>query len=388
MRQQLKTIMITILWISLLFTPAVFAEGVELEIFPDGEEAYQGEDVTFVVRFRSDQAMESIDAEISYDHEKLEYRYGAGNAGHLSDGSGGLTDVIPMGADHRTYYLTFRALEEGEASLSIDFSEVLAYESGRSLGRPTGTLTIEIQPSEEKPPEEKDPVIPPGPIDPPDLQEDFIEWEYEGITYYIYRDGKEGSLPYGFTFEEIPFEEERIIGGKHKDEELVLIYAIPEGGGSRWYFYDEETASVFPYKGIWTDNEYILLDILQEIGNYTEKTIMIGEEEVIVLTNDDLPEGVYLVYALDRRGTPNYYFYDSHEDSMQRALIQQSEVLDYIEIGGEPDERGFPMEPIYFIGGIIALTVIGMLAVHHGGKKQPPSRRQRRQMNNETERGV
>ena len=389
MNRKQKSFIITVLWIIFLFTPAVFADGVELEVFLDGDEAYVGQDITIVVRYRSDQAMESIDAEISYDREKLEYRYGGGNIGYLSGGTGGITDIIPMGSNNRTYYFTFRGLEEGEATFSIDFSDVLSYESGSSLGTPRESLTFVIEVSEEKPPEDENgTVTPPSPVEPPDIGEDYIEWEHDGVLYFIYRDGREGSLPPNFSYETIRFDGEEITGAKHNSSKLKLIYAIPEQGGSRWYIYDDEDETIYSYREIQSEYEYILLDVEENIAEFMIETILIDGDDVDVLSGELLPEGVYLVYALDRMGAPHYYFYDEEEGTFQRAIITRGEVMEYIEIEGERDERGFPMWTIYSVGGFIAILVLSMIGIHYNAKKEPPPRRRRSGTNNQGKRGV
>ena len=383
------TRIIIVLLACFLFAPAVYADGVELEIFLDGEEVYVGEDTTIVIRYRSDQAMGSIDAEISYDHEKIEYRFGGGNIGYLSGGSGGITDVMPMGAENRAYYFTFRALDEGEARISIDFSEVTSYETGMSLGRPKEDFTFAIQPAREKPPEDDNGTgIPPEPIEPPVLDENFIEWEYDGTVYYIYRDGREASLPDGFQYAALDFEGEEVTAGIHERGEVVILYAIPEGGRSRWFIYQEEDLKIIPLREITLDQEYRLLDIEGEIPDFYRITLEVKGFEVEGLRNDGYKEGVYLLYATDRIGTPQHYFYDEHEGTMQRATIVQNEVLSYIDIDGGTDDRGFPLWTIYTIGGITIALLVAIGLVNTGGKKKPPSRRQRRSNHNEKERGV
>ena len=378
-----------ILWIFIFFTSAVLAEGVDLEVFLDGEEVFEGEEVTIVIRYRSEEEMGSIDAEISYDQEALEYLYGGGNIGYLSDGHGGITDIIPMGSENRTYYLTFRAIQAGEGSLSIDFSEVLSHETGESLGRPRASLTFSIQSREEEPPEDENGTTPlPDPVAPPDLEENFLEWEYEGRAYYLYRDGSEGTLPPGFSYETIVFDGEEITGAGHDRSDLQLIYAIPEQGGSQWYIYHGEQGTLYPYREIRSEQEYILLDIDEIIKDFTLKTIEIEGHTVDVLTTENFPEGVYLVYALDRRGAPHYYFYDENQGTFQRAIFTRGEVIEYIEIEGERDERGFPMWTIYSVGALIIVLLLSMIGVHYNRKKEPPSRRRRRGINNDTERGV
>jgi|GEM_PF-2062207 len=143
---EVKKMVLIILIIGFFLLPATaLAQDVQLNVDVNPEVAREGEILTIIIEFESEQNIGTIHSDLSYDEELLEYQSGGGNVAQLRAGEGSISDSLSGEAKSRRYEFAFLAKKSGETQFSVDFSEVISFELGSFLGGPEKDLNITIE---------------------------------------------------------------------------------------------------------------------------------------------------------------------------------------------------------------------------------------------------
>lgn len=330
------------------------AASAGLEISASREIA-KGDSFIIAVTFTSTgEAIGSLQASLSYDQTKLQYRSGGGTAVELSGGTGGIVDNGGEGIHSLTYELQFTALETGSASFSVNSSEVIGFVSGKTIGTPSAAYQLSIgSPAASQPSQQ--------PSQQPDLKNP-IEITLNGQTMYLLTDLSGIGIPDGFTPFSLTYQDQPVAGLKQEGTGLVLVCIMDATGKSSFYLYDDQGDFV-PYLPLTITQHFAVLDLPADAGfaGYEKKTISLGGESVTALAPKP-EDGFYLLYATDlSTGNTGYYWYDSLEQTMQSLRVSAQEEQE--EAPGTPVVRPSVENAWQDSAIIILVAVLGVLCI-------------------------
>lgn len=364
----LKTITIILvltLFLLGLFPGVAFGKSTDLKISVQPNSVKQGQTFTIKVTFTSQgERMDSLDASLSYDGDRMEYTSGGSNTVQLGHGQGTIIDY-GISSNTQTYTFQFRAKKPGKATFSVDHSEIIGQDTGQLLGNPSGSIQLTIQASSD-PGDQEDPEDPEDSEDIPDPKDDPIEVDRDGRLIYILRDYPSSELPEGFEPFSLTFKGDEVLGAQNPNSGMILLYGIDESFQYAFYIYDY-TENLVPYVTLTIpgDQEYTFLPMDISPEGYQPDEILINGSLVSVLRPEDF-KGIYLVKAMNRDGEVGYYFYDEEEGTIQRAIVRDNVV--------EPEEESSSFNwiilPLAGITLILLILVIRLYSTYKGrGKK-------------------
>ena len=156
----------------------------------------------------------------------------------------------------------------------------------------------------------------------------------DGVSYTVSETLPEDTLPEEFIKVTAIYNNKEVEAYAFPYNDLRLLYLIPSGSSSAssaFYFYNAEEEQFFPYINITVGEIYILVlptsygTTLPPEG-YRETTMTIETRTVSayqLATDSSSVEGgqandFYLIYGVDKDGTPGWYQYDASNMSAQR----------------------------------------------------------------------
>ena len=119
------------------------ASGTQIVLSVDSPVVERDEEIKVAVTASSGEAMSYIKAKLSYDSEVLELVEASSDKVSGINGEVHIYETLAYGENERTYELTFKALEVGSASISVEEGTIELYESLEQIQVSESTLEIE-----------------------------------------------------------------------------------------------------------------------------------------------------------------------------------------------------------------------------------------------------
>lgn len=322
----------------------------------------------------------------SYDSSILQYVSGSdswNNGNIILRGNGGSSMSTTM---------TFKALKAGTSTISVSFSEILAFsdDNGKSLGTAKGSAKVTVQaastpkpsPTKTNKPATSTPkatktskpatssdkasaspkasptatvTASPSPTPVPvtvkvgdkELQ---VANTLEGVT-----------LPENFVAGQAAYNGAAVPAALDEQRGISLLYLLDEQNVGSFYVLNAAGDGVYPYVQMTSGGTYTILqkeDSVSAPEGYAETTLSIGEQTVAAwqMEGQTAPD-FYLVYAMNASGTKGWYTYDAAEGTMQR-YVERTAVIEKEEPAEETagPEQVAPEAPKENPGFFAALT--------------------------------
>lgn len=285
--------------------------------------AAAGENVTVTAKMRTGGgAIGDGKVTVTYDASALEFI-----SGENASGGNGTVELSATGdgsASELSYTMEFKALKEGQATLSVSGYTAYMY-SDESLNLTLGSSTVTITPgSGETTPQEQ-------PADNAQPSGDATTVKIDGKNYTIIDEISEALIPAGFTSTTYKIE-----GADHnvlvqETSGMYLVYMQGEDGTKDFFLYDKETGTYSPFEqiDISAGNYIMLLKDTSGVklpNTYKSTTISLSENgpQYPAWQNSDNQE-YYVIYALNSSGTKSLYQYDTVEKTYQRFTAPKAE---------------------------------------------------------------
>ncbi len=316
MRKFLNKLTFYITLAAILFVPlTAWAVGpADVSAMVSRDSVAPGEVFTVTFTFRSEKAIGSLQAALTYDPALLEFQSG-GNAVEMSGGTGGISDNGSAETKTMSYRLKFKALKAGTAKIAITESEITGYDGGRTIGTPAASAVVSI----------KVPVTP-APTQTPAPTEGPVRISREGQTLYIQRDLAGAELPSGFEAVSSTYQGESVQIARGLIKDLDLLYIRDSSGDASFYIYDENTDDLYPYVNIDVDAAYTLLKPQGMPQGCRKTSFILDGKSIPAWTSDAFGQDFYLVYAMNGQGQRGYYLYDTVEGTLQRMDTVEQDI--------------------------------------------------------------
>lgn len=172
---------------------------------------------------------------------------------------------------------------------------------------------------------------------PPTEEPEDKDIVIDGVSYIVSDKLPEQALPEEFTKGSVSYNGKEVEAYSFPYQNLRLLYLNPSessSAASGFYFYNEEQKQFFPYINITVGQIYILVlptsyntGILPD--GYQETKVTMGSHTVSAYqlatasaaaedTDSQKANEFYLIYGVDKDGTPGWYQYDAGNMSAQR----------------------------------------------------------------------
>lgn len=172
---------------------------------------------------------------------------------------------------------------------------------------------------------------------PPTEEPEDKDIVIDGVSYIVSDKLPEQALPEEFTKGSVTYNGKEVEAYSFPYQNLRLLYLNPSessSAASGFYFYNEEQKQFFPYINITVGQIYILVlptsyntGILPD--GYQETKVTMGSHTVSAYqlatasaaaedTDSQKANEFYLIYGVDKDGTPGWYQYDAGNMSAQR----------------------------------------------------------------------
>ncbi len=172
---------------------------------------------------------------------------------------------------------------------------------------------------------------------PPTEEPEDKDIVIDGVSYIVSDKLPEQALPEEFTKGSVTYNGKEVEAYSFPYQNLRLLYLTPSessSAASGFYFYNEEQKQFFPYINITVGQIYILVlptsyntGILPD--GYQETKVTMGSHTVSAYqlatasaaaedTDSQKANEFYLIYGVDKDGTPGWYQYDAGNMSAQR----------------------------------------------------------------------
>lgn len=172
---------------------------------------------------------------------------------------------------------------------------------------------------------------------PPTEEPEDKDIVIDGVSYIVSDKLPEQALPEEFTKGSVTYNGKEVEAYSFPYQNLRLLYLTPSessSAASGFYFYNEEQKQFFPYINITVGQIYILvLPTSYNTGllpdGYQETEVTMGSHTVSAYqlatasaaaedTDSQKANEFYLIYGVDKDGTPGWYQYDAGNMSAQR----------------------------------------------------------------------
>jgi len=120
------------------------ASGTQITLSVESPTVEKDEEIKVLVNASSGEAMSYIHASVSYDAEKLELVETSSDQASGTNGEVFIYETLAYGEYERSYELTFKALEVGDADVSVTEGHIELYESLELIDVMTSSLPIEV----------------------------------------------------------------------------------------------------------------------------------------------------------------------------------------------------------------------------------------------------
>lgn len=311
-------------------------------------------DVKCVVKSTSGN-LGNIEVKLTYDSESL--RFDSGD-GVTADGDGALTCTGSGSSAEATFNMTFQALKEGSATVSVA-SATISSSAGSTLSLDQGNSTVKI-----------------GAGDPSKITEtgstssaDDIEVDVNGTAYKLSDNFADADIPAGFVKTEIQFEGQARQMVAQETSGITLGYLLDGEGKGDFFLYNEDDATFSPFEQVNISDTTSIALLSEKPGGKLPKTF---QEVTLTLNGKDFPawqntekDGFYVIYAINSNGDKGYYQYDDSEGTYQRYDISDTveEKKDTSLLGKIKNFIDKHLQMIVLIAGLGALIVLILLIV-------------------------
>lgn len=312
-----------------------------------------GEEFEIRVRVTSESdELGSINVVLNYDSDLIQFVSGDNVT---QDGSTLYYSTI--GSDYETAtYITFLALQEGDATITIESQEVLGTDGtvidiseGNSAINISGGTPVEVTETEVA-----------GTSGSADV-------EVSGVTYSLDNSFTESVIPAGYTSTTYDYEDGTFSGVVGDTSGIILGYLVDDSGEGQFFYFDDETATFYPYVQVTVSETANIVFLTSDIegtlpSEYVETVLTVNGFE-FPTWEDTSTTGYYLIHALNSDGEESVYRYDSQDQTYQRFSVDTTSEE---SVEAETTEEAQYLQWV-LIGcgalGVILLVVIIILVV-------------------------
>lgn len=301
-----------------------------------------GGSVTVTIIFRGTD-IGAVDGSFSYDPSILQFTGGSSTS---VSGGKGLIKLVTFtpNSSSLTATMNFKALKEGNTTVSASSSLILSYHDEKSLGTASASTRITVKapttgttnpaPSKPKDSSSSNTSTKPSKSNTQDEPEETpvnpVE-EAIGVTLgdktlYMWRDLSSIKLPEGFQSGEATYKIEKIQVAKGKDKDIALAYLTDKDGKNGGFFVLDKSDNLYPFITLNTASSYTILqqedpEMLPE--GYMETELKLDDKTVQAwqLKSGENPD-FCLLYVMNADGESAFYLYDKAEKTMQRYVDQ------------------------------------------------------------------
>lgn len=268
-------------------------------------------DITCVVRSLGE-AFGDVEIGLKYDSAALRFDSGEGVT---SAGDGALTYRGNGGAAEESFTMTFQALAEGSAKVTVSsVSATTGYGAELALEEGDSTVTIaEGDPSK---------ITAQGAAAP---SAGDIQVEVNGVSYTLTDSFGDMEIPEGYTRTSVTLEGQARQMVVNSNGTIYLGYLIDGANVGDFFVYNEKNATFSPYEEISISDTTSII-VLSDVSKvklpetYQETTLTLNGNVFPVWQNME-KDRYYIFYAMNNSGDTGYYQYDSYEDTYQRVEI-------------------------------------------------------------------
>ncbi len=322
---------VIIVLVVMLAVPAV-AFATDVAVTADSTSVKVGDKVTVTVVV-SAKHIAVADGMFTYDPALLSFVSGSGGA---ADGRINMISAQSGGSDSLTAVISFAAIGDGEAEISVSMNSMLDYD-GQPLENAQAGVSVSIAPA--------DAVNDPGDAGtkpPVSLSQTGVPAENvlgAAAPMYVWRSLSSLTLPSGFADKQVQYGGEYVNAAAVPDsDDIILLYLSDEtGGNAGYYIYNAEKNTLYPYVTITSAlAEFTLLwpdETIQPPEGYHEAVISWKEREMPAWQAPGAQD-VYLVYARNGAGKTGFYLYNMDDKSVQSYMAQP---VSSPEIAKEPE---------------------------------------------------
>ncbi len=359
----------------LLAIPTV-AFATDVAVSADSTSVKVGDKVTVTVVVSAEH-IGVADGVFTYDPALLSFVSGSGGA---ADGRLNMISAQSGGSASLTAVITFAALKDGQAEVSVSMSSVLGYD-GQALDAAQAGVSVTIAPADAA-------AQPGGAATPPvSLAQTGVPAENvlgTSAPMYIWRSLTSLTLPSGFADRQVQYGTEYVNGAAVPDsEDIILLYLSDEAGDNGgYYIYSADKNTLYPYVTVTSAlADFTLLwpdDTVQPPQGFEKSTVTYKEREMPAWQTPGA-DGVYLVYARNAAGETGFYLYNMTDKSVQRyvTLPAASPQEDSPSASQQPEKTGADIMlalPLFLalcaVGVVIAAAAV-VLAVLYTRKNRP-----------------
>lgn len=269
-------------------------------------------DITCVVR-SAGEAFGDVEIGLSYDSGSL--RFDSGD-GVTSAGDGALTYKGSGGSTEESFTMTFQALAEGSAKVTVSsVSVTTGYGAELALEEGDSTVTIgEGDPSK----------ITQGAGAPAPAAGD-MQVEVNGVAYTLTDGFGDMVIPEGYTRTSVTLEGQERQMVVNASGTIYLGYLIDASNVGDFFVYNEKNATFSPYEEIAISDTTSIIVLSDTSGvnlpeTYQQTKLTLNEKEFPVWQNME-SDRYYILHAMNTNGDTGYYQYDSNEGTYQRVEI-------------------------------------------------------------------
>lgn len=258
--------------------------------------------------------MGNVSVGLAYDKESLKFESGDGVT---DNGNGSLTYQGEGGSSEVSFTVTFQALKEGTAKVSVSNSQVQS-SAGTTYTLESGSSSVTIAEGD-----------PSKITDTSTSTENDVKVKVNGKSYTLTDDFEDQDIPSGYSRTKVSLDgkdHQMVVNAK---DSIYLGYLKNSDGKGAFFLYDKENATFSSYEevSISDTTSIILLDDESKVNlpsQYKKAKLTLNGEEFPVW-QDTKNEDYYIMYAMNSDGETSYYQYDSAENTYQKFTGNTSE---------------------------------------------------------------
>ena len=304
----------------------------------------------------------NVEINLNYDSSAL--RFDSGDS-VTSGGDGALTCSSAGGSSEVTFNMTFQALTEGSAKVTISSASV-ASSGGVELALDEGDSTVTIGPGDPSKIQETETAAAPSAGD--------VQVEVNGEAYTLTDGFADADIPSGYARTTVALEGQERQMVMNEAGTVYLGYLLDSQNLGDFFIYSQEDATFSPYEEIPISDttSIIILSDTSKVklpDNYIEAELTLNDKKFPVWQDKD-HDGYYVMYAMNNSGQAGYYQYDDAEGTYQKIEVtepeQKEEKTDNSLMGKIQSflDRHIQMMVLVFgLGSIFVLILIIILAV-------------------------
>lgn len=301
------------------------------------------------------------DVELGLSYDSASLRFDSGSDGVAQSGEGAITCTDSGGSSETSFTMTFQALAEGSAKVTISNMSVSSG-SGGSLSLDEGDSTVTIGPGD-----------PSKIVQPTAPSADDLQVEVNGETFSLTDNFPDADIPSGYTRTTMSLDGKDRQMVVNESGSIYLGYLLDAAGTGDFYMYNSDDATFMPYEEISISDttSIVVLSDTSKVKlpeSYKEGELTLNNKKFPVWHDAD-NEGYYILYAMNNSGNTGYYQYDSTENTYQRFEVASEKKTENKEGGLIGKLRSFFDEHLQMIvligglGGLLVLIIIIVLAV-------------------------